>query len=96
MLVTEPLTLLAFFGEAVLMMELPKRHSTPSEGGRFAPITLLAEATKVLEASVASTGQRTKPGCHAITLPMKRGTQRPKDPKARHDPSLLASELGIS
>ncbi len=29
----------AFFGgEAVLMMELPKRHSTPSEGGRFAPI----------------------------------------------------------
>ena len=26
-----------FFGEAVLMMELPKRHSTPSEGGRFAP-----------------------------------------------------------
>jgi len=27
-----------FFGEAVLMMELPKRHSTPSEGGRFAPI----------------------------------------------------------
>jgi hypothetical protein len=28
----------SFFGEAVLMMELPKRHSTPSEGGRFAPI----------------------------------------------------------
>ena len=27
-----------FWGEAVLMMELPKRHSTPSEGGRFAPI----------------------------------------------------------
>ena len=27
-----------FFGEAVLMMELPKRYSTPSEGGRFAPI----------------------------------------------------------
>jgi hypothetical protein len=26
------------FGEAVLMMELPRRHSTPSEGGRFAPI----------------------------------------------------------
>ncbi len=25
-------------GEAVLMMELPKRHSTPLEGGRFAPI----------------------------------------------------------
>ena len=25
-------------GEAVLMMELPRRHSTPSEGGRFAPI----------------------------------------------------------
>jgi hypothetical protein len=27
-----------FFGEAVLMMELPRRHSTPLEGGRFAPI----------------------------------------------------------
>ena len=27
-----------FFGEAVLMMELPRRHSTPPEGGRFAPI----------------------------------------------------------
>ena len=27
-----------FFGEAVLMMELPRRYSTPSEGGRFAPI----------------------------------------------------------
>ena len=26
------------FGEAVLMMELPRRHSTPLEGGRFAPI----------------------------------------------------------
>ena len=25
-------------GEAVLMMELPKRYSTPFEGGRFAPI----------------------------------------------------------
>jgi hypothetical protein len=25
-------------GEAVLMMELPKRYSTPSEGGRFAPV----------------------------------------------------------
>ena len=30
--------LVAFLGEAVLMMELPKRYSTPSEGGRFAPI----------------------------------------------------------
>jgi hypothetical protein len=29
---------LAFLGEAVLMMELPRRHSTPLEGGRFAPI----------------------------------------------------------
>ncbi len=27
-----------FWGGAVLMMELPKRYSTPSEGGRFAPI----------------------------------------------------------
>ena len=60
------------------------------------PLTLLTEATKLLEASVASTGQRTKPGRQAITFPMKRGAQEPKDPKARHDPSLLASELGIS
>jgi hypothetical protein len=29
-----------FLGEAVLMMELPRRHSTPSEGGRFAPIKI--------------------------------------------------------
>ena len=29
---------LRLFGEAVLMMELPRRHSTPLEGGRFAPI----------------------------------------------------------
>ena len=29
---------LSFFGEAVLMMELPRRHSTPPGGGRFAPI----------------------------------------------------------
>ncbi len=27
-----------FGGKAVLMMELPRRYSTPSEGGRFAPI----------------------------------------------------------
>ena len=27
-----------FLGEAVLMMELPRRHSTPPRGGRFAPI----------------------------------------------------------
>ena len=27
-----------FFGKAVLMMELPRRHSTPPGGGRFAPI----------------------------------------------------------
>jgi hypothetical protein len=27
-----------FFGKAILMMELPRRYSTPSEGGRFAPI----------------------------------------------------------
>ena len=32
------LSLQFFFGEAVLMMELPRRHSTPLEGGRFAPI----------------------------------------------------------
>ncbi len=29
---------LPFFGKAVLMMELPRRYSTPSGGGRFAPI----------------------------------------------------------
>ncbi len=29
--------LFLFFGEAVLMMELPRRHSTPPGGGRFAP-----------------------------------------------------------
>ena len=31
-------TMILHFGEAVLMMELPKRHSAPPEGGRFAPI----------------------------------------------------------
>ena len=31
----------AFLGEAVSMMELPRRYSTPSEGGRFAPICWL-------------------------------------------------------
>ncbi len=29
--------LFVVFGKAVLMMELPRRHSTPLEGGRFAP-----------------------------------------------------------
>ena len=27
--------------EAVLMMKLPKRHATPWEGGRLAPITIV-------------------------------------------------------
>ena len=29
------------FEEAVLMMKLPKRHATPWEGGRLAPITIV-------------------------------------------------------
>jgi hypothetical protein len=30
-----------FFEEAALMMKLPKRHATPWEGGRLAPITIV-------------------------------------------------------
>jgi hypothetical protein len=30
-----PTNMAIAFGEAVLMMELPRRHSTPSEGGRL-------------------------------------------------------------
>jgi hypothetical protein len=31
----------AIFEEAALMMKLPKRHATPWEGGRLAPITIV-------------------------------------------------------
>jgi hypothetical protein len=34
----QPLLRSYLFGEAVLMMELPRRHSTPPGGGRLAPI----------------------------------------------------------
>ncbi len=46
---SQPLRL-AFLGEAVLMMELPKRYSTPSEGGRFAPIAIsgVVPATRMI------------------------------------------------
>jgi hypothetical protein len=51
------------FGEAALMMELPRRHSTPSGGGRFAPMPVAdsfrtngkcAQTIRMINAAAAS------------------------------------------
>ncbi len=38
---------IGFFGEAVLMMELPRRHSTPPGGGRFENTISTQQAEKI-------------------------------------------------